>query len=218
MTDYSQFGEQAAILAAFDEYAPDPAHGRHYRVLDIGAYHATDKSNSRALIEMGASAVLIEPSPGPLLGLVKEYGHVDRPSLLNPSAPIQHRFDVQIIGACVSLEAGLVKLHVTDDAVSTSDEGNFEVWADKGGFYGTMLSPAITLEQISNQFGGFDFINIDAEGVSVGLFLRMMELQWEPHAICCEHDNRLAEILSAATARGYAATMANGTNVVLVRR
>lgn len=212
MTDYSQFGEQAAILAAFAqaghykgtsmEEDPQYVKGHVGQLLDIGAYHATDKSNTRALIELGWGGVLIEPSPGPLLGLVKEYGNSDR---------------ITVVGACVALELGLVKLHVTDDAVSTSDEGNFEVWADKGGFYGTMLSPAITLEQISNQFGGFDFCNIDAEGVSVGLFLRMMELQWEPHCICVEHDNRLSEILSAATARGYVATMANGTNVVLVR-
>ncbi len=200
MTDYSQFGEQAAIVAAFNG-----AHSPH-ALLDIGAFHATDKSNSRALIELGWNAILIEPSPGPLLGLVKEYGH----------APISE--SVQVIGACVGLEPGLVKLHVTDDAVSTSDEGNFELWSEKGGFYGSMLSPVITLEQISNQFGGFDFCSIDCEGMSVELFLRMMELGWEPHCLCVEHDNRLAEILAKATERGYAATLCNGTNVVLVRR
>lgn len=197
---YSQFLEEHYILAAF-------AGGNSPRaLLDIGAFHATDKSNSRALIELGWSAILIEPSPGPLLGLVKEYGH----------APISE--SVQVIGACVGLEQGLVKFHVTDDAVSTSDQGNFELWSEKGGFYGTMLSPVITLEQISNQFGGFDFCSIDAEGVSVDLFLRMMSLQWEPHCICLEHDNRLAEILQAASARGYCSTYANGTNVILVRR
>lgn len=196
--DYSQFGEQCAIL-----HACQPL-GSGHKLLDIGAYHATDKSNSRALIEIGWGGLLIEPSPGPLLGLVREYGTYGE--------------RVQVIGACVALEPGLVKLHVTDDATTTSDEANFETWKVKSEFYGTMLSPGITLEQISNQFGGFSFINIDAEGVSVPLFLRMMELQWEPHCICVEHDNRLAEILQAATARGYCSTFGNGTNVVLVRR
>lgn len=200
MKDYSQFGEQAAILAAFNG-----AHSPH-ALLDIGAFHATDKSNSRALIELGWSAVLIEPSPGPLLGLIKEYGH----------EPISQ--SVKVIGACVALEPGLVNLHVTDDAVSTSDPVSHEVWREKGGYYGAVLIPGITLEQISNQFGGFDFCSIDAEGVSVPIFLRMMDLGWEPHCICVEHDNRLAEILQAATARGYCSTFGNGTNVVLVRR
>lgn len=213
MTDYSQFGEQAAILAAFDtqpaRYKGTAMEDKFIgRCLDIGAFHATDKSNSRALIELGWGGVLIEPSPGPLRGLVEEYGHGHYAE--------GHR--VQVIGAAVGLEPGLITLHVTDDAVTTSDIGNFQVWEDAGGFYGMMLSPVITLEQISNQFGGFDFVSIDAEGQSVELFLRMMELGWEPHCICVEHDNRLAEVLASATARGYAATLCNGTNVVLVRR
>lgn len=198
--DYSQFGEEHAILAACEQVEVEV--GGNRSLLDIGAFHATDKSNTRALIERGWSGLLIEPSPGPLRGLVAEYGTSDR---------------IKVLSAAVGLYPGIINLHISDDAVSTSDEGNFEVWKERGGFVGKLLVPVVTLEQISNQFGGFGFINIDAEGQSVDIFLRMMTLGWEPRCICVEHDTRTTEVLTAATLRGYHATFANGTNVVLVR-
>src|ERR1700683_5262801 len=83
MKDYSQYGEQAAILAAF---APTPKEGvvivQEARFLDIGAYHPTDKSNTRALFELGWSGVMIEPAPGPMRSLLAEYGNEPRIALI----------------------------------------------------------------------------------------------------------------------------------------
>lgn len=99
--DYSQYGEQKYILKAlgikpdtFTEHAhPVGCPCGHCdgkgsvvqtafvsikpmgRLLEIGAFDAFAMSNSRALIELGWSAVLFEPSPGPLRALVKEYGN-----------------------------------------------------------------------------------------------------------------------------------------------
>ena len=108
-------------------------------------------------------------------------------------------------------------ISVTDDALSTNDAKNLEVWKDLGGFYGNIVVPTITLENISNQFGGFSFINIDVEGQSVDIFKRMLALQTYPLCVCFEHDGRMEEAMSAATAVGYKLVYSNGTNCVVTR-
>lgn len=192
---YSQYQEEQFILQAFENRAP--------RLLyDIGAWDPIVFSNSRALIERGWSAILIEPSPTPMLNLLKEYGEMPR---------------VKLIQAAVSVERGTVELHVSDDAVTTSDAAEYEKWRNAAKFHGSMIVPAITLEDIGTRFGGADFINLDAEGLSVALFLEVMRLGWQPRCICVEHEQRTTEVLSAATTAGYSAVYANGTNLVLVR-
>lgn len=195
MTDYSQQNEQQHILAAFEGWKVG-------RYLDIGSYHPTALSNTRALYELGWEGVLIEPSPQPMLDLLAAYG--------------EDQLITLVLGAVVC-EPGLVKLFVTNDAVSTLSDRVYETWKDHTKFLGTMQTPGIPLEYISLRFGHFDFINIDAEGTSVDLFLKMMQLQWEPRAICCEHDSRESEVIQAATARGYHITAGNSTNLVMVR-
>ena len=176
MKSYSQYEEQTAILAAFEGW---PAQAqRHF--LDIGAWNAKDKSNTRALYELGFNGVMIEPSPGPLLSLLAEYGNEPR---------------ITLISAAVALEPGLLPLHITDDAVSTSSEAVYDTWRNAVPpvkYVGNLSVPVLTLEQISNQFGGFDFINFDAEGLSADLFNRAMDLKWEPRCICVEHGTCLS--------------------------
>ncbi len=187
----------SAILEAVGEL------GKKGSLLDIGAWHPTELSNSRALIELGFSATLIEPSPEPFISLVKEYG--EHPNVL-------------LICAAVTLEPGLVKLHATADAVSTTSDAEREKWRHSGGFYGSFLTWGLTLEEISNRFGGFSFINYDAEGISADLFLHALELGWETTCVCVETDGRAEEIITKATPRGYHVVYGNGTNLVLVRK
>lgn len=170
-------------------------------MLDIGAWNAKDLSNSRALIEAGWEAVLIEPSPGPVRGLVQEYGK---------------NVDVQVLCAAVATEPGLIELDITDDAVSSSDKGNIYRWMKDGGYFGTMLIPSITIPQILNRFGAFDFVSIDAEGTSVDLLHQLLATEMFPRCICVEYDDRLAEVMMAAQARGYRAVYTSTENVVLV--
>ena len=194
---YSQYDEQKHILAAFaEDYVG--------RFLDIGAWHPTDKSNTRALYEAGWFGVLIEPSPGPMLNLLKEYGS-------NPNR-------ARLIQAAVTFEPQLVSMYVSDDAVSTSKLEEYEKWGTVTKFHGQMLVPGITFEQIGNAFGGFDFVNIDAEGLSAQLFLQMLQLGWQPRCVCVEHESKLEMIASAATPLHYRVVYVNGTNAVMVRK
>ena len=194
LKDYSQFGEQHKILAALGD---EPG-----RFLDIGAWVPTHFSNTRALYELGWSGVLVEPSPEPFLALLKEYGNDDR---------------IELVHAAVGFEHCLIPFHATADAVSTSNAEVHELWKDIGGYYGRFHAPQITLEEIANQFGGFQFVNIDAEGQSVHIFHRMIEIGWLPKCICVEHDSRSIEIQQVAQERGYVTTLTNGTNLVLAR-
>jgi FkbM family methyltransferase len=198
---YSQFDEEKHILACLDGTVISAEFSPTIQFLDIGAYHPTDKSNTRALYERGWRGVMIEPSPMPFDTLLRAYGNDER---------------VTLICAAVGFENGLTLLFATADAVSTTSEHERAVWAEKGGFYGSFFTPQITLEQISNQFGGFDFVNFDAEGISVDLFRRAMELGWRPRCCCVEIDGRMGELAACATGHGYKIVYANGTNMVAV--
>ncbi len=190
MTDYSQWGEQPTILKICSEVG---------RFLDVGAFAAKALSNTRALYELGWSGVMIEPSPGPLSGLIREYGNDER---------------IEIIGAAVGGIGGLCKFHVTDDAVSTTEEAHFEKWKTAG-FYGTFWVPRITFPEIFNQFGAFDFVSIDTEGTSFFLLEELLKTEMRAKCICVEHDGRLLEITQLATSKGYMVAGATGDNMVL---
>jgi FkbM family methyltransferase len=195
---YSQYEEERYILEAL--LSPNVI--GTCRFLDIGAFHPTDKSNTRALVELGWTGVMVEPSPGPLKNLLQEYGHNEK---------------ITLIAAAVGLNNDLLHMHVTDDATSTTDEKNYEIWKNASPFLGKMWVPTITLKQIFHQFGGFDFINFDAEGTSVELFRDLVQnTPARPRCVCIEHDSRYVEIAQLAEPSGYRQIHLNGTNVVLV--
>jgi hypothetical protein len=206
---YSQYGEDLIIQEIFG--------GHTGRLLDIGAWAWDAKSNSRLFLERGWGGVLIEPSPGALRGRdAKPYGLI---------GAYAERSDVLVVCACVGIQNGLVEIKVTDDAVSSSDPEVQAVWSkddNVGGYYGWCYYPVITLADIFHQFGGpFDFINIDAEGLSVALLTELMKTQADPRVLCVEHDGKLQEIMTVVSPKGYKARVANadsaGTNVILVR-
>jgi hypothetical protein len=173
---------------------------------------------------------MVEPSPGPMLNIIRccvkcgdvpvevygerkstvcekcggeRYGNCERITL------IQAMFGLQ--------NCAISPIQITDDAVSTTEAHSFEVWKEKGGFYGKIYVPVITWRQVANQFGGFDFVSIDAEGTSVALFQDMLLAKIFPHCVCVEFDDRLPELSQAMTAAGYHIVHSNGTNVVAAR-
>ena len=110
---YSQAQEERYLLEAFNGHPG-------LRFLDIGAFHATQLSNTRALFELGWSGVMIEPSPGPMRSLLAEYGNEKRITLIQ--------------AAEVGIEGGLASMWISEDAVSTSEPANYELWKEQGGF------------------------------------------------------------------------------------
>lgn len=212
MTDYSQHGEQQYILEALgyppitkiEDIRPVGSY-RPGRLLDIGAWNAKTFSNSRALIELGWSAVLFEPSPGPLRGLVEEYGN-------NPR--------VEVVGTAVTQLGGLMRLSCTDDALSAdvNNVEHFKTWANYP-FYGKLWTNSLALVEVFANWGDFDFLSIDTEGTSVDLFKNLIRnTKRRPRCVCIEHENRWSELKEAAEAGGYRLVhppQENPINVVL---
>ena len=192
MTDYSQSGEQAAILRSVGDQVGS--------FLDIGAFSAKDLSNTRALYEKGWSGVLVEPSPGPLKNIIREYGNDER---------------IKIIAGAIGFERKIVRFEASDDGLTTSEPANFKKWQQVGGFYGSFWVPMITLDELLFQFGAFDFVNIDTEGTSAAILKVLLETQMRPRAICVEHDGEMVETVTMATAVGYHLEFLSGENAVL---
>lgn len=191
--DYSQNGEQAFILEC------TPAQGRF---LDVGAFAAEALSNTRALYGRGWSGVLVEPSPGPARRLIEAYAGCERAA---------------VVCAAVGRERGLIEMHATDDAVSTTDPACYALWKDTVPYLGKFFTPVVTFADLINQFGPFDFVNIDTEGSSVDLLHNLLEIPMNPACICVEHDNRVAEAIELAQRRGYRVVHLNGTNLIIAK-
>lgn len=194
-TKYSQGEEQCHILDAVASVTTG-------RFLDIGAWNAKHLSNTRALYEAGWAGVMIEPSPEPFLSLLREYGSDSRMAL---------------ICAAVGFDRSLTRFYATADAVSTSSEENYAKWQNAAAFYGSFWAPVITIPEILNQFGCFEFVNIDTEGTSVDLFHSLLRTAMRPQCVCVEHDNRIVECAGSAQTAGYQQLYLNGENVIYGR-
>src|SRR5690348_16493090 len=127
---YSQNEEEAAILQACAGIDGG-------RFLDIGAWHHSQFSNTRALYEKGWRGVLVEPAPGPLKELVREYGGVH---------------GMYVIGAAVGVAPEVRPLQITDDALSTTEVERAKEWDSIAKYYGSLWVPFLTVRQILEQF------------------------------------------------------------------
>ena len=195
---YSQDEEERFILEACSGHFDSPP-----QFLDIGGWNAKDKSNTRALFELGWKGVIIEPSPVPFASLLEEYGNEPR---------------ITLICAAVAIEKGMAKIHASADAVSTTSEKNYERWKTDAKFTGTFWIPTITIDDIHNQFGGFAMVSIDTEGTSVDLLRELLVGGARPKCICVEHDNRHSEIARLTQKAGYTRTYESVNNEVWVTK
>lgn len=194
---FSQNDEERYIL----EWTPE-----HGRVLDIGAWWPTNLSNSRALIEKGWEAVLVEPSSGPMRVLLEEYGGNEK---------------ITLVQAAVTTHGNPITLQVTDYPVSTSDHKVYSLWQTdpKTQYLGPLTVPSVTIGDLLNTCGRFDFIDIDAEGQSVEIAMRMLDMPDEllPACFCVEHDGFAPHLEVTARQRGYNRFHVTGENLVAAR-
>ena len=202
--DYSQYGEQQYIFEALGGKPPSSIF--RGRFLDIGAFHPTDLSNTRALYEIGWSGVMIDGAPGPLQSLIRVYGKDPR---------------ISLVSGFVGFPEQLAKVHVTDDCVSTTEEPEYEKLRSSVVFTGSLYVPIISLSQVFDTFGPqFDFVNVDTEGTSVDVFRQMLchrefwAKRFRPACVCVEYNNRLAEVRQLALDAGYEAVHQNSTNII----
>ena len=148
---YSHGNEEALILDYFGTEKPG-------RFLDIGANDGRFESNTLRLAELGWEGVCVEPSPGPLVGVLKTHGD-------NPH--------VTIVGAAVAPDSKIVDWwDAQGKEVSTLRESH-TAWTARYGYRFThMFVKTITMPELVNRFGfEFDFVNIDVEGTNLQTLL-----------------------------------------------
>lgn len=197
---YSQGNEEAFILHHFRDKGVG-------RFLDIGAYNGHTFSNTMALAEQGWGGVCVEPSPHAFMYLHKHHG-------ANP--------DIQLVCAAVhDHEETVAKFFVTPDAISSLNADHRTRWESKPGVdkFSEIYVHVMSVEQLFKAFPGpYDFITIDAEGVSCAitraLFKHCQTFHWFPSLMCIEHDEDPG-LMQEAKALGYRMIHKDCNNMIL---
>lgn len=189
---HSQHDEERIILAN------TPPIGR---LLDVGAFAVFAFSNSRALIERGWSAVLVEPSSYAFSGLMDGYRTNDKITLMN---------------CFVGKEFKLRKIHMSPDALTTGDEANYQKWKEVGQFREVIVAE-VPMEKILEQAGQFSFCNIDTEGSSFELLKQIDFKQHGCDLVCCEYDQHKEPMRQWFESHGFKVISENGGNMIAKR-
>lgn len=196
---HSQNNEEQIIL----EFFGDKADGH---LLEIGAFDGATFSNTLALIERGWSGVCVEPSPGPLLGLLKRHGD-------NPK--------VKIVQAAITAEqeSPTVFYDSGGDAISTFSHLHRARWESSGSKFKPFHVFPVTVDQLFDTFGyDFDFISLDVEGTNWALFNALPFAQLKKlRLICVEYDLHSARMLELIEPYGFKQIAVNGENLILGR-
>lgn len=179
MKDYSQNGEQSQILKYFGDFRGC--------VLDVGANDGILLSNSRALIESGWSAVLVEPAHVPFQKLVGLY----IPSVTPPvggdkvHSILNKETGIQCVEAAITTQDGPLEFYSSGthlkkgdtDLLSTSRPEELARWKKSGEVFTKTVVRGITFETLVKETGltRADFISIDAEGADYDI-LKQIDL------------------------------------------
>lgn len=187
---YSQGGEQEALMALGLELG---------HLLDIGAADGITFSNSRALIEAGWQATLVEPSFDHFAQLYALY---------------QGSRGIDLVNAAVGTQWSFAPFHHTPDFVSTLDQAHFEKWRGHAAFDGLYYVAVIPIDALLGSTGPHDIVMIDTEGTSASLF--QAALDHGPKVIVIEHDEDHT-IEQRARVRGYRCVYADPQNWIFAR-
>lgn len=199
MTDFSQSGEQAAILEWAERHRPG-------RWLDIGAADGQAASNTRALALLGWPGVAVEPAAVMFDKLLELYRD-------GPVACVQAAVVLDDVGP-------LVPFHYSRDLVSTTEQRNADIWAELAGFVRCHVA-AVTVAELLRVFPGpYSFVSVDTEGTSVELWNELRRLDaFARGALACveaEDGSERWEIQQACL-EGWARVLVTPNNVLLER-
>ncbi len=202
---HSQNDEEAIVSNWFS--AHPPKYGK--RLADIGAWDGVHLSNSRALVEQGWDAVLVEAAAGPFTRLMDNCRGRNRVRLVQ----------ALIIGERTAMHhSRLSVLQHTNDAVSTTDPEVHSTWKTVIKDYFPIMVPALRVSELLEAFPGpYDFITLDTEGETFSIFCDLIE-NVEMSCLCVEHAaggrSYCDEMRSLALAKGYQEIGCNGENLI----
>ena len=193
---YSQSEEEQYILEFFGD--------RVGRVLEIGAFHPTVFSNSRALVEKGWEAVLVEPSPKCFKALSDFYENDEK---------------VQTVQVAISNRDGKLKFYDSAGANATGHLGHYSRWKSIQHDYEETLIDCVTWKTFYNSFSGvYDFISIDCEGMDWEVLQQIDLDETGTDLVCIEYGWDPVEIQNYLIKSGFKALIhQNGENLIVGR-
>lgn len=200
MERFSQNDEQDYIL----EYFKNNVTGIKY--IEIGGYNPFKFSNTRALYELGAYGVVVEPSPICMSKFEEEYSNEPR---------------ITLIQAAITDFDGEVKFYESSgDAISSTSIEHKEKW-EKGYSvkYNEITVKSISMETFLKEHGqDVDFINIDVESTNWQLFNLIPDWFFNRlKMICIEHDGKYVEIEQKLSSFGFRKILFNAENLIMVK-
>lgn len=197
-TNYSQYGEQAVIMAQFQNQPSG-------KFLDIGAHDGKTFSNSYALVQQGWSGVMVEPSPSVFNALLTNMKPFPSVELIN--------------SAVVATGAGILKMYDSNgDFLTSSSVEHMAKW--QGVEFRPYWMQSIDVATLFDTFGNdYDFITIDTEGTNMEILTAVVALMSDKvRMICVEYDHHFAEMDTLMKSVGFMHVHHNGTNVIFVRK
>lgn len=149
MTHYSQNNEQEIIIDFF-------GHRTAGRFLDIGAHDGESLSNTRALSLLGWTGCLVEPHPLHFHKLWQLYGGRNDIVLVNGAVGVDH---LGLTKLFYNYEGPAYSSTLSDSKADEFKANDYSKSFHVNPFYLNDLS----------EFGPFDFVSIDVEGVELSI-------------------------------------------------
>ncbi len=193
---YSQNKEEEYITKYFKDKVG--------KFIDIGAFHVSQLSNTRRLVELGWSGVLVEADPKNFEPIAEFYKDNENITVLNFAVGTSNE--------------PLAFYSSNGDAVSTSDLSHKDKWEKGGGInYTKIIVPQVNIIDFLNEYGkDCDFISIDTEATNMQIFRNIPDWFFEQISkICIEHDNYTEEIEQKLKPFGFKTNYINAENIIL---
>jgi FkbM family methyltransferase len=199
---YSQNNEEQYIL----EYFKGKEDNCFFA--EIGSFHPFTFSNTRALVDLGASGIYIEPSPKCMQSFIDVYGLENEKILL--------------IQAAITDYDGTIDFYDSvGDAISSTSIEHKEKW--EAGYnvkYDKITVECVAMETLLKGLEDtqIDFLNLDVESTNIELFNLIPDWFWQRlKMICIEHDGQMDYIISKLQPFGFNELHRNGENLILAK-
>ena len=192
---FSQNAEEIIIL----QYFADKPVGKF---LDIGAYHVTKFSNTRALYEKGWSGILVEPAPK-LFEAIQEH-YKDEPR-------------IKAINVAIGTSSEPLEFYLSEDAVSTSDVPHMTKWANAGVKFEKTTVPQVHVADFMKEHCvDIDMISLDTEATNMKIFREIPDFVFDQISLfIIEHDMQHDEVEDRLASFGFYPMYFNGENIIL---
>jgi FkbM family methyltransferase len=208
--DFSQHGEQPLILAWLAQYGEVPRY-----CVDAGAFDGITGSNTRALLLLGWSGLLIEPDPRTFAQLRKVYA--DRPDVRCLRRALSHRSGLRRMQLCQGPPGTPPETAWHYAQVNTFHRPFAETYVrDHRYQYTSIWVRVTTLTKALHRAGApkeIGFLSVDCEGEDLAVLSGLDLSQFRPHLLSVECDDNTRPTFSTYLgSRGYkyyASTVSN---------